>query len=102
MEQRPDDTRQPTALVHEVYVWMVGQKRPDHRDRADFLAIAAHAMRKILIDHARAHNAAKRGGGQETIALDGERDGVERPSLPIALDDSLAETQGCSPVAGPA
>jgi RNA polymerase sigma factor (TIGR02999 family) len=60
---RPGHTLQPTALVHEVYVRMVGQELAGYKDRAHVLAIAAHAMRKILIDHARGYNAAKRGGG---------------------------------------
>jgi RNA polymerase sigma factor (TIGR02999 family) len=89
--ERPGHTLQPTALVHEVYVRMVGQEHAGYHDRAHFLAIAAHAMRKILIDHARGRNAAKRGGGREKFAIDEERDGcVERPSILIALDDALA------------
>jgi RNA polymerase sigma factor (TIGR02999 family) len=89
--ERPGHTLQPTALVHEVYVRMVGQEDASYRDRAHFLAIAAHAMRKILIDHARGHNAAKRGGGLDHLAIDEERDGSgERPSILIALDDALA------------
>ena len=89
--ERPGHTLQPTALVHEVYVRMVGKERAGYQDRAHFLAIAAHAMRRILVDHAREHNAAKRGGGQPTFAIDEERDGgVERPSILIALDDALA------------
>ncbi|MGA3074213.1 MAG: sigma-70 family RNA polymerase sigma factor [Bryobacteraceae bacterium] len=89
--ERRGHTLQPTALVHEVYVRMVGKEQPGYRDRAHFLAIAAHAMRRILIDHAREHNAAKRGGGHEKFAIDEERDGsVERPSILIALDDALA------------
>jgi RNA polymerase sigma factor (TIGR02999 family) len=89
--ERPGHTLQPTALVHEVYVRMLGQQQPGYRDRAHFLAIAAHAMRRILIDYAREHNAAKRGGGLEKFAIDEARDGsVERPSILIALDDALA------------
>jgi RNA polymerase sigma factor (TIGR02999 family) len=89
--ERPGHTLQPTALVHEVYVRMLGQEPAGYRDRAHFLAIAAHAMRKILIDHARGHNAAKRGGGREKFEIDEERDGsLERPSVLIALDDALA------------
>jgi len=89
--ERPGHTLQPTALVHEVYVRMVGQEQAGYQDRAHFLAIAAHAMRKILIDHARGHNAAKRGGGLEHLAIDEKRDGSgERPSILIALDDALA------------
>src|ERR1022692_1742593 len=97
--ERPGHTLQPTALVHEVYVRMVGQEQAGYQDRAHFLAIAAHAMRRILIDHAREHNAAKRGGGQEKFAIDEERDGsMERPSILIALDDALAALAGKDPL----
>jgi len=97
--ERPGHTLQPSALVHEVYVRMVGQEQPGYKDRAHFLAIAAHAMRRILIDHAREHNAAKRGGGIEKFAIDEERDGgVERPSILIALDDALAALAGKDPL----
>jgi len=97
--ERDGHTLQPTALVHEVYVRMVGQEQPGYRDRAHFLAIAAHAMRKILIDHARGYNAAKRGGGQAKATIDDERDGcVERPSVLIALDDSLAALEARDPL----
>jgi RNA polymerase sigma factor (TIGR02999 family) len=90
---------QPTALVHEAYVRMVGQEQAGYRDRAHFLAIAAHAMRKILIDHARGHYAAKRGGRLEKLAIDEERDGsVERPSILIALDDALGTLEGKDPL----
>ena len=89
--ERPGHTLQPTALVHEVYLRMLGREQAGYKDRAHFLAIAAHAMRKILIDHAREHNAAKRGGWREKLAIDEERDGSgERPSILIALDDALA------------
>jgi RNA polymerase sigma-70 factor, ECF subfamily len=97
--ERPSHTLQPTSLVHEVYVRMIGHEQPDYQDRAHFLAIAARAMRKILIDHARARNAAKRGGGLEKIAIDEERDGgMERPSVLIALDDALASLAIKDPV----
>jgi len=97
--ERSDHTLQPTALVHEVYVRMLGQEQTGFRDRAHFLSIAAHAMRKILIDHARGHNAAKRGGGREKFVIDEERDGsAERPSILIALDDALAALAGKDPL----
>jgi RNA polymerase sigma factor (TIGR02999 family) len=97
--ERPGHTLQPTALVHEVYVRMIGHEQTGYRDRAHFLAIAAHAMRKILIDHARGHNAAKRGGGREKFAIDEERDGlVERPAALIALDDALAALEVKDPL----
>jgi len=53
MSERPDHTLQATALVHEVYARMVGQEQLDFNDRSHFLGVAAHTMRKILIDHAR-------------------------------------------------
>ena len=68
--ERKDHTLQPTALVHEVYLKLVGQTRVDWQGRAHFLAVAAHAMRQILVDHARRHRAAKRGGHRHRITLD--------------------------------
>jgi RNA polymerase sigma-70 factor, ECF subfamily len=68
--ERKDHTLQPTALVHEVYLKLVGQTCVDWHGRAHFLAIAAQAMRQILVDHARRHRAAKRGGSRHRIALD--------------------------------
>src|SRR4051794_7161667 len=60
--ERPDHTLQPTALVNEAYLQLIDQK--DHRweNRAHFVGVAAHVMRRILVDHARAHGAIKRGG----------------------------------------
>ena len=68
--ERKSHTLQPTALVHEVYLKLVGQTQVDWQGRAHFLAIAAQAMRQILVDHARRHRAAKRGGNRHRIALD--------------------------------
>ena len=68
--ERKDHTLQPTALVHEAYLKLVGESRIDSQGRAHFLAIAAHAMRQILVDHARRHRAAKRGGHRHRIVLD--------------------------------
>ena len=70
--ERPDHTLQPTALVHEAYLKLVGRAPIDERGRTHLLAIAARAMRQILVDHARRHNAGKRGGGCVTISLDEE------------------------------
>jgi RNA polymerase sigma-70 factor, ECF subfamily len=68
--ERKNHTLQPTALVHEAYLKLAGQTRVDWQGRAHFLAIAAQAMRQILVDHARRHRAAKRGGNRHCIALD--------------------------------
>jgi RNA polymerase sigma factor (TIGR02999 family) len=97
--ERPGHTLQPTALVHEVYVRMVSQEQADYRDRPHFLAIASHAMRKILIDPARGHNAVKRGEGREKFAFNEERDAcAERPSILVALDDALAALEVKDPL----
>ncbi|MBN1361094.1 MAG: sigma-70 family RNA polymerase sigma factor [Sedimentisphaerales bacterium] len=68
--ERPDHTLQPTALVHEAYLKLVGQAEVNWANRAHFLAVAASAMRRILADNARRHRAAKRGGGWHKITLD--------------------------------
>jgi len=68
--ERPDHTLQPTALVHEAYLKLVGQTQVTWANRAHFLAVAASAMRRILADHARRHRAAKRGGAWHKITLD--------------------------------
>ena len=68
--ERKNHTLRPTALVHEVYLKLVDQTRVSWRSQAHFLAIAAQAMRRILVDHARRHAATKRGGNRRRIALD--------------------------------
>jgi RNA polymerase sigma factor (TIGR02999 family) len=67
--QPADHTLQPTALVHEVFLKIVDQTGVDWRDRAHFFAVAATAMRQILVDHARAAGAAKRGGNRQRVSL---------------------------------
>ena len=65
-------TLQPTALAHEVYLHLVDQSSVDWRDRAHFLAVAAIAMRQILIQRARARSADKRGGGWRRVEIDAQ------------------------------
>jgi len=80
-----------TALVHEAYLRLAPQRNAQVRDRAHYLALASIAMRRILVDHARRHATAKRGGGVRPLSLDG-LDGVpvdERAHLLVALDDAL-------------
>jgi RNA polymerase sigma factor (TIGR02999 family) len=60
--ERPDHTLQSTALVHEAYSRLVGQNLPEWQNRAHFFGVAAQLMRQILVDYARNHRAAKRGG----------------------------------------
>jgi RNA polymerase sigma factor (TIGR02999 family) len=88
--QRSDHTLQSTALVHEAYLRLVGRTSIHFENRAHFFAVAAQLMRRILVDHARKHNAAKRGGNSLTLVLD---ETVALPSDPqidvAALDDAL-------------
>jgi RNA polymerase sigma-70 factor, ECF subfamily len=89
-QERKEHTLQPTALVHEAYFRLVGQNQPEYQNRAHFLGVAAHAMRQILIDHARTRNAGKRGGGHAVFSIDESLDAaIERPSALIQVDDAL-------------
>jgi len=67
--ERPGHTLSATVLVHEVYMRLVDQRRVRWENRAHFLGAAAHIMRRVLVDHARARDAAKRGGGSTKIEL---------------------------------
>lgn len=83
-------TLQPTALVHEAWLKLVPGKHAQIQDRAHFLRLAAAAMRSVLVDHARARNADKRGGGRQRVLLDGICDVYEGRALDlVALDDAL-------------
>ncbi len=68
-QERPDHTLQPTALAHEAYLKLAAQDGLRVQDRAHFLALAARAMRAILVDHARRRRALKRGGGRTPTLL---------------------------------
>jgi len=93
--ERRGHTLQPTALVNEVYLRLVDQRRVQWRNRAHFFGVAAQLMRRILVDHARAHRAAKRGGWVEKVALDEAIDAlVERDIDLIALDEALCRLAG--------
>src|SRR5215203_4539294 len=63
-------TLQPTALVHEAYLRLVAQEMPDWESRSHFFGVAAHLMRQILVDRARKHRSAKRGGGADKLSID--------------------------------
>ena len=88
--ERPDHSLPPTALVHEAYLRLVDQRRVRWHNRAHFFAIAAHVMRRLLVDHARARGAAKRGRASKyrcrtsTSALDAPD--IEILALDAALD----------------
>jgi RNA polymerase sigma factor (TIGR02999 family) len=68
--EAPGQTLQPTALVHEAWLRLGGDRQPDWKSRAQFFAAAAEAMRRILIDRARRRLAQRRGGRQERVELD--------------------------------
>jgi len=68
--ERSAHTLQPTAVVHEAYVQLLGLDEIEWQSRAHFLAMAARCMRRILVDHARARGAAKRGGDRQMVTLD--------------------------------
>jgi RNA polymerase sigma-70 factor (ECF subfamily) len=90
--ERPDHTLQPTALVHEAYLRLVDQTRVNWQNRAHFFGVAAQMMRRILVDHARAHRAGKRGADFQKLSLDENIDrAVERSAELLALDEALQE-----------
>src|SRR5205823_5047862 len=91
-------TLQSTDLVHEAYLRLVDQRDVRWQNRAHFFAIAAQAMRRILIDRARRHCAAKRGGGAEMISLTEVADWPEIARLDVlALDEALARLEAFDP-----
>jgi RNA polymerase sigma-70 factor, ECF subfamily len=97
--ERPGQTLQPTALVHEAYLRLM-KDRPDRwQNRAHFCAIAAHSMRQILIERARARGAQKRGGAQPRVTLDeGLIAGGESPTVDLlALDRALERLEALDP-----
>ena len=88
--EKPGRTLQTTALVHEAYLRLLKDASLSFENRAHFLGIAARAMREILIEHARARAARKRGGGAERLTLDDLLAPVPSPSIDVlALDEAL-------------
>jgi RNA polymerase sigma factor (TIGR02999 family) len=88
--ERPDHTLDGTALVHEAYMRLVDQRNVEWRNRNHFFALAAELIRRILVDHARARIAAKRGGSNVKLSLDEALAPADEKDLNIlALDDAL-------------
>jgi RNA polymerase sigma factor (TIGR02999 family) len=88
--ERPDHTLQPTALIHEAYLRLVDQKRPEWQSRSQFFRFAAHLMRQILVDHARACQAQKRGGDRQRVPLEeADMPGDEPPVSVMAVHEAL-------------
>ncbi|MEM1186530.1 MAG: ECF-type sigma factor [Planctomycetota bacterium] len=102
--ERPDHTLQATALVHEAYARMIGPSEPQWESRAQFFAVAAESMRRVLIDHARANNRLKRGGGEKARRLDfstvADLAGRQDPAEIIALEEALAKLEADHPRVG--
>lgn len=93
-QERPDHTLQPTALAHEAYLKLIDQTRVNWQSKAHFMAIAAQVIRRILIDHARAHAADKRGGaGERTMLTDSLAVSAEPPLDLLDLDTALKDLE---------
>jgi RNA polymerase sigma factor (TIGR02999 family) len=94
---RPGDTINTTVLVHEAYLKLVDSARAHWTDRGHFFAVAAKAMRQIIIDHARWASRQKRGGGAHKISLDGiDVADEERAGELVALDAALTRLESFS------
>ena len=90
--ERPGHTLQPTALVNEVWLRFMRGADLDLSNRSHFLAVAANAMRRLLVDHARARDAAKRGGGWERVSLSEQSGPTPRAQIDVdivALHEAL-------------
>jgi RNA polymerase sigma factor (TIGR02999 family) len=88
--ERPDPTLQTTALVHEAYLRLVDQQEANWKNRAQFFAVAAQMMRRILVDYARARQYEKRGGGAQQVELDEAMVvSSDRAAEVVALDEAL-------------
>jgi RNA polymerase sigma factor (TIGR02999 family) len=99
--ERADHTLQATALVHEAFLKLVDQHDVHWQSRAHFFGIAAQAMRRILVDHARAHVAAKRGSGERPVPIDEAL--IVVPGLDVdllALDEALTRLSALDPQQG--
>ncbi len=88
--ERPGHTLQATALVHEAWFKLVGDGQTRWENQAHFFGAAADAMRRILVDHGRRHQAVKRGGNVRLVPLDDERDMPARVAVP---DEALADLE---------
>lgn len=89
-KERRNHTLQPTALVHETFLRLQGQRRAHWQNRRQFFAVAAQTMRRVLVDHARARIAAKRGAGRTLVPLEDAPEPARAPGVDVlALDQAL-------------
>ena len=89
--ERSDHTLQPTALVHDAYLRLIDQRHVSWQNRAHFYGIAAQAMRRILVDHARRKHSAKRDGGERVTLDESVVDAADKSIDLLALDDALQQ-----------
>lgn len=89
--EREGHTLQPTALVHELYLKLVGQRRVAWNDRAHFFAVAAQVMRRILVDHARRRNSEKRGGDVVSVTIGAAGDLAASENFDVIAVDAALE-----------
>ena len=87
--ERPGHTLVPTALIHEAYLRLAGSGPLEIQNRGHFLALASQQMRRILVDHARAKNAQRRGGNAIQVGLDRAHAGLDPPSIDLLLLDEI-------------
>jgi RNA polymerase sigma-70 factor, ECF subfamily len=96
--ENPGHTLGTTGVVHEAYLRLVDQTRVEWRNRSHFYAVAAQAMRRILVDYARQHRRSKRGGGKRPVTLDDRVVSLdERSENIIALDEALIRLATLNP-----
>ena len=96
--ERPGHTLQPTALVNEAYLKLAGQEKLRWQNRSHFFAVAARVMRHVLVDYARSHLRAKRGGGAPVLSLDEALVfAPERSAEVLALDEALNRLAAVDP-----
>jgi len=96
--ERPGHTLQTTALVHEAYVRLIGAESFEVQNRGHFFAVASQQMRRVLVDHARAQQAQRRGAGAVQVALENVQPGTEPPGIDVLLlDESLTELERLEP-----
>ena len=97
--ERPGHTLQPTALIHEVYIRLAQGEPQSFQDRTHFVATAAQVMRRLLIDHARAHIADKRGGGEIPLELkEGLAYSPEKAAAWLELEAALERLEQADPI----
>ena len=98
-QEKPGHTLQPTALVHEAYLRLVGSEDTQWQGRRHFFGAAAEAMRRILVDHARRRTSLKRGGDRQRVPMDEMLSASDANDVDlVALDEALTALAECDPV----